>query len=60
MALDLNSLASNGRWDYSKPGSSSYYIPNIIYKVTIHTYHYISRNATKVSFRIRRPALYVS
>ncbi|OCK98235.1 flavin-binding monooxygenase [Cenococcum geophilum 1.58] len=31
MAPDLNSPASNGRWDYSKPGSSGYGIPNIIY-----------------------------
>lgn len=47
MAPDLNSPASNGRWDYSKPGSSGYDIPNIIYYVTIHTYHHISRGATK-------------
>ena len=57
MAPDLNFLASNRRWDYSKPGSSGYDIPNIIYNVTIHTYHHISRNATKISLRIRRPAL---
>ena len=60
MAPDLNSLASNGRWDYSKPGFSGYDIPNIIYNVTIHTYHHISRNATKICLRIRCPALYAS
>ena len=53
MAPDLNSLALNGRCGYSKPGSSSYDIPNIIYNVTIHTYHHISWNATEVSLRIR-------
>jgi hypothetical protein len=33
MAPDLNSIDSNGRWDYSTPGSSGYDIPNITYDV---------------------------
>ncbi|KAK7181161.1 hypothetical protein DPSP01_010617 [Paraphaeosphaeria sporulosa] len=31
MAPDLNSIKSNGRWDYSTPGSEGYNIPNITY-----------------------------
>ncbi|KAF1941667.1 FAD/NAD(P)-binding domain-containing protein [Clathrospora elynae] len=31
MAPDLNSLGSDGRWDYSTPGSSGYEVPNIAY-----------------------------
>ncbi|CAO2658339.1 Nn.00g060620.m01.CDS01 [Neocucurbitaria sp. VM-36] len=31
MAPDLNSLGSDGRWDYSTPGSSGYNIPGIVY-----------------------------
>jgi hypothetical protein len=34
MAPDLNSMDSNGRWDYSTPGSGGYDIPNIVYNVT--------------------------
>jgi hypothetical protein len=34
MAPDLNSLGSNGRWDYSTPGSNGYDIPDIIYNVS--------------------------
>jgi hypothetical protein len=34
MAPDLNSIDSNGRWDYSIPGSSGYDIPNIVYDVS--------------------------
>ncbi|KAH6259915.1 hypothetical protein HBI42_095670 [Parastagonospora nodorum] len=31
MAPDLNSIDSNGRWDYSTPGSGGYNIPDIVY-----------------------------
>ncbi|KAF2194076.1 FAD/NAD(P)-binding domain-containing protein [Zopfia rhizophila CBS 207.26] len=31
MAPDLNSLDSNGRWDYSSPGLGGYNIPDIVY-----------------------------
>jgi cation diffusion facilitator CzcD-associated flavoprotein CzcO len=31
MAPDLNAMGSDGRWDYSTPGSSGYNVPNIIY-----------------------------
>ncbi|KAF1850359.1 FAD/NAD(P)-binding domain-containing protein [Cucurbitaria berberidis CBS 394.84] len=31
MAPDINHLGSDGRWDYSTPGSSGYNIPNIVY-----------------------------
>ncbi|KAF2444597.1 FAD/NAD(P)-binding domain-containing protein [Karstenula rhodostoma CBS 690.94] len=33
MAPDLNSLQSNGKWDYSTPGSEGYSIPNITYNM---------------------------
>lgn len=35
MAPDLNSIDSNGRWDYSTPGSTGYDIPNIVYDVSL-------------------------
>jgi len=31
MAPDLNSMTSDGKWDYSTPGSSGYDVPNIVY-----------------------------
>lgn len=31
MAPDLNAVSSDGRWDYSKPGSAGYDIPDITY-----------------------------
>jgi hypothetical protein len=34
MAPDLNSINSNGRWNYSTPGSSGYDIPNIVLDVS--------------------------
>lgn len=44
MAPDLNSLDSNGKWDYSTPGSSGYNIPDIVYNVSYKydsSYHFL-------------------
>lgn len=35
MAPDRNSFDSNGKWDYSTPGSSGYEIPDIVYNVSL-------------------------
>jgi hypothetical protein len=35
MAPDLNTMTSDGRWDYSTPGSSGYNVPNIVYNVSL-------------------------
>ncbi|KAF2472585.1 FAD/NAD(P)-binding domain-containing protein [Lindgomyces ingoldianus] len=37
MSPDLNSLDSNGKWDYSTPGSGGYSIPDISYNVRLFT-----------------------
>jgi len=37
MAPDLNSINSNGRWDYSTPGSGGYNVPDIVYDVSLET-----------------------
>jgi hypothetical protein len=35
MAPDLNAMTSDGRWDYSTPGSGGYDVPNIVYNVSL-------------------------
>jgi hypothetical protein len=42
MAPDLNSVGKGERWDYSTPGSTGYEIPDIVYDVSISSYHVYS------------------
>jgi hypothetical protein len=50
MAPDLNSLNTNGQWDYSTPGSTGYEVPDIVYNVRLcnnFVYHNYAHDALR-------------